>query len=83
MSIRSEILNQFVQIGKEYDRSFPPLADDLSLVDSGLDWMCLAALVDRLEGVLGIDPLKSTEDGNFPVTIGDLIKVYELALKSA
>lgn len=79
MSVRSEILNQFTQVAEEQNKRLQPLADDLPLLNSGLDSLCLAVIVARLEDVLGVDPLSSTADSTFPVTIGDFIKFYENA----
>jgi acyl carrier protein len=37
-------------------KQLAPLYDDLVLVDSGLDSLCFAIVVARLEDALGIDP---------------------------
>ena len=37
MSVRSTITAQFQQVAREQDRTLAPLADDLKLVQSGLD----------------------------------------------
>jgi acyl carrier protein len=83
MSIRSEIITQFQQVAKEQDKRLAPLADDLSLLDSGLDSLCFAIIVARLEDVLGIDPFSAAaaEDTPFPVTVGDFVSFYENAAK--
>jgi acyl carrier protein len=83
MSIRSEIITQFTQVAEEQNRQLAPLADDLPLLESGLDSLCLAVIVARLEDVLGVDPLSSAEDNSFPVTLGDFIRFYENAAPSA
>jgi acyl carrier protein len=80
MSIRSEVLAQVNQIAKEQDKRLAPLTDDLALLDSGLDSLCFAIIVARLEDQLGIDPFSNTEEG-FPVTLGEFIKFYENAAK--
>nr|WP_321983111.1 hypothetical protein [uncultured Lichenicoccus sp.] len=54
------------------------MSDDLKLLDSGLDSLCFAILVARLDDELGLDPL-SIETHAFPVTIGDFIRLYEHA----
>ena len=41
------------------------------------DSLGVAVLVARLEGRLGVDPFKTSEDIQLPLTIGDLVKVYE------
>ncbi len=81
MDTREEILSQIRQVGREQDRRLSPLTDDLRLVDSGLDSLCFAVLVARLETVLGVDPFTENEDAVFPVTLGDFIRFYEHAAK--
>jgi hypothetical protein len=81
MSIRSEILAQFDRVAKEQDKPLAPLVDDLELLDSGLDSLCFAIVVARLEDVLEIDPFSTGEDTGFPVTVGEFIKFYEHAAK--
>jgi hypothetical protein len=49
------------------------------LLDSGLDSLCFAVLVARLEDRLGVDPFTASDDVAFPVTLGDFVKVYEHA----
>jgi hypothetical protein len=56
-----------------------PLTDDVSLLESGLDSLCFAVVVARLEDVLGVDPFSEAEDARFPVTLGDFIRFYENA----
>ena len=79
MSIRSEILNQLTQVAEEQRKQLAPLTDDLALLDSGLDSLCFAVVVARLEDMLGVDPLSSAEGAGFPVTVGDFIRFYENA----
>jgi len=81
MSVRSTILGQFEQVAKEQHKTLAPVSDDLVLLDSGLDSLCFAIIVARLEDALGIDPFSATEDVDFPVTVGDFIKFYEDAGK--
>ncbi len=78
MSVRPFILEQIVQVGEQQSRRLAPLTDDLRLLDSGLDSLCFAILVARLDDELGLDPL-SNEAHAFPVTIGDFIRLYEHA----
>lgn len=79
MSIRTEIITQFERVAREQDKQLAPLADDLELLDSGLDSLCFAIVVARLEDVLGIDPFTTSENISFPVTLGEFIKFYENA----
>jgi acyl carrier protein len=57
------------------------LTDDLALTDSGLDSLCFAIVVVRLEAALGVDPFNTDEEVRFPVTLGDFIGFYENAAK--
>jgi hypothetical protein len=77
MSIRSIVLDEIRIVAAEQDKSLPPLTDDLGLLDSGLDSLCLAILVSRLEDMTGNDPFQSATRSTFPRTIGDLIALYE------
>jgi acyl carrier protein len=81
MSVQSEIKTQFEQVAEEHDKKLAPLTDDLALLDSGLDSLCLAVVVARLEDVFGIDPFSTAHDVPFPVTVGDFIKFYENAIE--
>lgn len=77
MSIKSKVIAQFTQVAEEQNRQLAPLVDDLPLLESGLDSLCFAVIVARLEDVLGIDPFSEAADAPFPVTFGDFVKSYE------
>ena len=77
MNVRSEILDQFNQVAREQDQRLGPLSDELPLLDSGLDSLCFAILVSRLEIVLGVDPFSENADASFPVNLGEFIRFYE------
>lgn len=81
MSIRVTITSLFEQVAKEQSKKLAPLADNLVLLDCGLDSLCFAIVVARLEANLGLDPFTSSEEVNFPVTLGDFIRLYEDAAK--
>ncbi len=81
MSFRSEIVTQFQQVAREQDKRLAPLTDNLTLLDSGLDSLCFAILVTRLEDSLGVDPFTASEDAVFPVTFGDFVSFYENVAK--
>jgi len=76
-SIRAEIITQFHRVAQEQDKPLAPLTDELALLDSGLDSLCLAIVVARLEDSLDVDPFSTSEDLSFPVTVGEFIKFYE------
>ncbi len=81
MSVRALILAQFRQVAKEQKKNLEPLSDDLALLDSGLDSLCMAIIVARLEDELGFDPFSQDEELAFPVTLGDFIRIYEDAAR--
>ena len=81
MSIRLTIMSQVEQVANEQRVTLPALSDELVLLDSGLDSLCFAILVARLEDTLGLDPFTASDDVYFPVTLGDFVMAYENAAK--
>jgi acyl carrier protein len=79
MSTRATIAAEIEQVAKEQNKRLAPLSDDLILLDSGLDSLCFAILVARLEQRLGFDPFSAAEDVYFPVTFGDFVRFYDEA----
>jgi hypothetical protein len=80
MSVRSTVVSEVEQVAREQKKKLAVLSDELALLESGLDSLCFAIVVARLEDKLGIDPF-SSEVVDFPVTLGDFIRVYEVAAK--
>jgi acyl carrier protein len=78
MSIHSTIIEQFERVAHEQERSLPSLTDDLPLLQLGLDSLCFAIVVTRLEDSLGVDPFAADEI-LFPVTFGEFVHLYEAA----
>jgi acyl carrier protein len=72
-------MSEMQKIAKEQDKTLAPLSDDLVLLESGFDSLCFAVLVARLEDQLGLDPFTRSDDTTFPVTLADLVRVYENA----
>lgn len=81
MTIRSTVETTLIEVAAEQNKPLPPLSDDLPLLDSGLDSLCLAVIVARLEDSLGVDPFGTAEEADLPVTVGDFIKLYENAAR--
>ncbi len=79
MSIRATILDEIVRIAKQQHKTLAPLTDQLPLVNSGLDSLCIAVLVASLDDKLGLDPFDTDGDVSFPVTVGDFVLLYENA----
>jgi acyl carrier protein len=79
MTVRPTILTLFTQVAREQDKELRPLSDDLELLETGLDSLCFAIIVARLEDTLGIDPFSTADEEAYPVTVGDFIRLYENA----
>jgi acyl carrier protein len=77
MSIKLTIMDEMARVAREHGKTLGPLDDDVALLDSGLDSLGLAVLVARLEDRLGLDPFTTSDDVQFPVTVGDFVKAYE------
>jgi len=80
MDVKTEVIAQFTQIATEQNMQLAPLTDDLPLFDSGLDSLCFAIVVVRLETSLGVDPFNA-DNLSFPVTFGDFIGCYNNATR--
>ena len=83
MSISSDIVTLFADVAKEQHKTLAPLSDDLGLLETGLDSLCFAIIVARLEDRLGVDPFSTDDEIDFPVTVGDFIRLYENAATGA
>jgi len=79
MSLRATILNEVQTVAASQKKTLAPLTDSLPLNDSGLDSLCFAILVARLEDITGRDPLSAVQGGRFPRTIGEFVALYEQA----
>lgn len=80
MSTRSIVVEQFDKVAREQERPLPSLTDDLPLLESGLDSLCFAIIVTRLEDLFGVDPF-TADDTLYPVTFGEFVNLYETATK--
>jgi hypothetical protein len=80
-SIRTTILRQLVDIAGEHGKILAPLEDNLPLLESGLDSLCIAILVAALDDELDLDPFSGNEHTSFPVTVGDFIRLYQHAAR--
>jgi len=80
MDIRAVVTSTILSVAAEQSKELPALTDDLPLLESGLDSLCLAGIVAKLEDELGADPFSDMEAEFFPNTIGDFIRIYEHAL---
>jgi acyl carrier protein len=81
MSIKLTVISEIEQIAEQQQKTLAPLTDDAILMNTGLDSLCFAVLVARLEDRLGVDPFSASDDISFPVTLGDFVRVYENAAR--
>jgi hypothetical protein len=79
MSVKSTVIGEFERVAQEQSKELAPLSDDTMLLETGLDSLCFAIVVARLEDALGVDPFQTAEDEQFPMTVGDFVKFYENA----
>ena len=75
-SIRDVVISGIQRVAREQKKRLGLLTDDLLLLESGLNSLCLAVLVARLDDELECDPFNGAEVP-FPVTLGDVIRLYE------
>jgi hypothetical protein len=80
MDVRTQVVAQFIQVAAEQGMQLAPLTDELALFESGLDSLCFAIVVVRLETSLGVDPF-GAEGHSFPITFGDFVGCYQNAEK--
>jgi len=81
MSTKLTITSEIEKVAGEQRVQLAPLTNELVLLDSGLDSLCFAILVARLEDKFGVDPFTASEEVSFPVTLGDFVAAYEHALR--
>ncbi|GLI92867.1 phosphopantetheine-binding protein [Methylocystis echinoides] len=79
MSIRLKVLSIMQQVAAEQEKPLAALTDQTVLADSGLDSLCFAIIVARLEDDLGVDPFTASDEVYFPVTFSDFVALYENA----
>ena len=79
MSVRDTVLTQVKIVAEQQRKTLQPLTDDMPLVGSGLDSLCIALVVANLEDELGVDPFGVGGDVAMPFTLGEFIQFYEKA----
>ncbi len=81
MSIKQTVITEIEQVAEQHQKTLATLTDDAVLLNTGLDSLCFAVLVARLEDRFGVDPFSASDDIAFPVTLGDFVRVYENAVR--
>jgi len=77
--VRDTVTSVIMEVATEQSKKVAPLTDSLPLMESGLDSLCIAIVVARLDDQLDVDPFGG-DDIDLPVTVGDFIRIYENAL---
>jgi acyl carrier protein len=80
MSIKETVILEIKHIAKQHQKTLAPLTEDAIMLNMGLDSLCFAVLVARLEDRLGVDPF-SADDVALPMTLGDFVRAYENAAR--
>jgi acyl carrier protein len=83
MDVQAVIRDQMQQVADQQNKTLKPLTSDSILLDCGLDSLCFAILVTRLEDEFGFDPFATADEVQFPVTFGDFVQFYERAHAAA
>lgn len=77
MTVRLTIISVIREVAAEQSKTLAALDDDLVLANSGLDSLCFAIIVARLEDTLGVDPFTASDEVYFPVTLADFVALYD------
>ncbi len=78
MNTRQTIYDQVAAVAAQQHKTLPPLSDEMTLSESGLDSLCLAIIVANLDDSLNVNPFDD-DDASIPITLGDLVQLYEHA----
>ena len=78
-TVRTLVFQTITAVAAEQGKTLAALSDQTALMDSGLDSLCVAIVVARLDDHLGVDPFGTADDVTLPVTLNDFIRIYENA----
>jgi acyl carrier protein len=76
MDVGSTIVRVMQEVALEQQRELSPLTDNAVLAEAGLDSLCFAIIVARLEDEFGVDPFTASEEIYFPVTLAEFVALY-------
>jgi acyl carrier protein len=77
MTVRDTVAAVFTDVARGQNKQLAPLTYDASLLELGLDSLCIAIIVARLEGEVGIDPFSTDDEVGIPATFGEFVALYE------
>jgi len=76
MTTRDTVVAVFSDVARGQNRKLAPLTDDALLLELGLDSLCIAIIVARLEGEFGADPFSADDGVDMPTTFGEFVALY-------
>lgn len=78
MSHRDVIIAQLIEVFHEEGIAPPDtVANDMVLLDSGLDSLGFAVLVTKLSDRLGFDPFVESDVPAYPATLAEFVAIYD------
>ncbi|WP_375724879.1 acyl carrier protein [Arcobacter sp. KX21116] len=79
MNLKETIKETYLEVLEQTGSQLlvPELADDVILLESGLDSLGFAILVATLEEKLGFDPFTIMDEPLYPSTFGEFVSIYE------
>ncbi len=77
MNVRDIIYQEIAGVAAQQKKKIGPFDEKSPLLGIGLDSLCFAILVARLEERFNVDPFESAEMNSLPMTVGDLVEMYE------
>jgi acyl carrier protein len=78
MSIREIVYDQVRRVAEQQRKTLPLIADDVRILESGLDSLGVAVLIANLDDEFNVNAFDD-DDAAIPVTYGDLVQVYQRA----
>lgn len=79
MSVRPILVSEMERIARENDKHLPSLDDAVVMLETEFDSLCFALLVAAMEDRTGLDPFAEMDMADLPVTVGDLVALYDRA----
>jgi hypothetical protein len=77
MNVRAIVFEEIANVAARQKKTIKPFDESSPLLGIGLDSLCFAILVARLEEIFDADPFENPENDIMPTTIGDLVQMYE------
>ena len=73
-TVEAQLNEAFANAGVDAPEAY---ADDMVLLQTGLDSLGFAILVAQLENELGYDPFTMMDEAVYPTTLGEFVEIYE------